>query len=233
MKINTLVTETVSLCRRQPLILVPMVVPALVYLLLSLISPSTVNMASGGFAGVGAAFGRMVFISLVNVLVTLVAQGMSIVMAQEALDSGTTSLVSGWNQTLARLVPLAITSLVASVVLGFGFALLFLPGLVAALFLLFVIPEVLIGRKNPVEAISGSVRLAAANFSAVAILFLLLLALGFVLLIVSFILNLIPFVGWLLTMVAGAAFSGFAGVFILFVYRELSGGAAPRDVETD
>ena len=231
MKINTLLTESVDLCRRHPLILVPMLAPAIVYLLVSLVAVDPMASVSGSLGSLGSAFGLMLFTTMVNVLVTLIAQGMTVLMAQEALESGATSLVSGWQRVLVRIVPLAITTVIVALILGFGFALFLLPGLVAALFLAFVVPEVLVGEKSPLQAITGSVRLVTANFSSVVIIFLVLLALAVVLGIVNLILGLIPFVGWLLSMVLGAAFTGFTGVLVLQVYREIASGAAPPDVE--
>jgi len=108
-----------------------------------------------------------------------------------------------------QLVPYAITGVIVGLIIGIGFVLCIIPGIIAATFLLFAHFVVLDENVGPGDAISRSIDLVKPHWGAV---------LGFM--IVTFLINLVGailclvglLVTWPLTIVAGA-----------YVYKGLKG----------
>lgn len=232
MNVTVLFSQTWKLCRENIVVLVPLIVPALVFMLGSLIVPGAGADPMAAMEAAGRSPVFILLITILNVLVSLVAQGMSVIMAQEVYETGNTSISSGWSNILSRILPLAIATALFSILFAIGLLLVVLPGLVVGFFLIFRLPEVVVAEKGPIPALLGSVKLVAHNSMTVAIVFLILFALGIIIVLISAILGFIPVVGPIVGAIIGAVYTGFSGIFVLQVYQQLTGEhSAPGDVE--
>jgi hypothetical protein len=241
MNVTALFSRAWKLCQKHLIVLVPLFIPTVIAALVvpvmfvaqtSKALPVLQDDPARLLEEAAIAFVPILLISFAYVLVSLVMQGMSIVMAQEIHETGTTTLSSGWANTKNRIIPLTIAAALFSILFAIGSLLFVLPGLAVGFFLIFLLPEVVVAEKDPIPALRGSVRLVARNRKIVAIIFLLLFALGMIVSLISSILALIPVVGAIASAVISTAFTGFSVIFILQVYQELAGDSpVGEDVE--
>jgi hypothetical protein len=237
MKINDILMDSVHVCRKHPLVFVPMLASVVIVSLLSLLLVGSAIPFAGTatpeqmIAGAGMALGGIMLFSILTMLVSLLAHGMTVIMAYDAVEGRSVTLKDGWTKTMERIVPLVIASIIVGLLLGIGFALLILPGLILALFLMFTFPAVMVDRKDAFRAISGSFRMAGHNFGTVFVIFLVAIALAVLFTLANMIVSLIPALGFVVAIILSCAFSGYLSVFILQAYLALRETPPAPDVE--
>ena len=120
---------------------------------------------------------------------------MTIGMAQEALTRGATSLNTGLDTVKRAFIPVVIASVLLCIIIGIGFMLLFIPGLVALFFLLFTLPAVVLDNFGAVDAIKKSIDIVKANVFRHLVLFIALIVIWIIFAIVTLFFELHPAVG--------------------------------------
>lgn len=240
MNITTVLKDSYEVSRKNPLVFVPMLASVVVVALLSLITMGSV-IGSGmpfiggmhgemtgaspnmqrALAGAGIAFGSLLVFSTLSGLVSLLAHGMTVAMANDAVQGQPVTLKTGWDRVVERAVPLVVASVILGLLVGIGLVLLVLPGLLIGFFLMFTLTAVIVDGKDAFSALKTSFQVVRSNFGAVFVLFLVMIALAFLVGIANSILGLIPVLGWLASVVLSSLFGGFLGVFVLQAYLTL------------
>lgn len=246
MKINETLLESFDVCRRNPLLFVPMLASVVIVAVLSLIIAGSAIPFAGAMggrldggaispeqaiAGAGAAFAGVMVLSILSALVIFLAHSMTVGMALDAVEDRSVSLKGGWVQVMERIVPLIIAVILVGLLTGIGMSLLILPGLIVGFFLMFTFASVMVERKHALPAIKTSFRVVSSNFGAVFVVFLVMLALGFLFLLVNVIIGMIPILGPLVAIVVSSAFSAFLSVFLLKAFLALREAPTTPDVE--
>jgi len=245
MSISKIFRESIAAAKGNPLIFIPMLVASVFSALLSLIfagsavpmmgALSTEQMAENpeqALAGFGVAAGSMFLIGLLSGLVGLLTHSMTVAMADTALKGERATLQNGWSRLVTRIVPVIIASVLMGIIVGVGFLLLILPGVILAFFLMFTLVALMVDNLGAFKAIGQSFKTVGKNFGATFITFLVILGLGILTGIASFIVALIPLLGVVLSMLIYALFTGFITIFVVRVYRDLAADPdAPPEVE--
>ena len=176
---------------------------------------------------------QSVFLQLVlAVCLNVYAHGVTVAMAWEAHQRGSTSLTTGalvaW-RALTRLLPL---SLLIGLSFSIGMSMFLFPGLVAALLFMYTMPAMVVRNMNAFNAIAESVSVVRGDFrystGLIGMLGLTSLGLG----ILSIVLMIIPVVGLLANMVLSTAFTAVASVIMLHAYLDLTLANDKRDDDT-
>ncbi len=150
------------------------------------------------------------------------AHGVTVAMAWEAHQRGSTSISTGalvaW-RALARLLPL---SLLIGLSFSIGLSMFLFPGLVIALSFMFTMPAMVVKNMSAFNAITESVRVVRSDFryslGLLGMLGFTSLALG----IMSFTLLVIPVVGVIANLALSTAFTAVASVIVLHAYITLT-----------
>jgi hypothetical protein len=242
MNIVGLLQESFAKLKSNPMILVPILAATVLIGILSLILVGTmvpkigpvnsqVVISADEAVGVaGMALGRVIAILIFGSIVGLIAHGMTVMMADDAIHGRTVQLSTAWNRTRDRLVPLVITAVVVGVVTSLGLVLLVLPGVVIAFFLMFSFAALMVHELPPMSALSRSFRVVKGNFAATFVFFLIMIALGVLMGLVNLVLGMIPVLGALVSLIVASAYASFLSIFVVAVYRGLTdeGAAPPR-----
>jgi hypothetical protein len=177
--------------------------------------------AAGGIMGFLA--GGMIFMLLV-MLLSLVASGVVVVMARDALAGREPVMGDALGAVLERLIDVSLASFLVTVIVGIGLALLVIPGLLAGFFLIFTLPAVLLDRQSAVDGLKRSFNTVKANPGPVVGLVVgaILVAVGAA--IVSGILRHVPVLGGLASAVVGAVLVSYVTVVGVRVYQALPRG---------
>lgn len=232
MSITAILKESFEIVKKNPVLLVPMLALTIVVALISLIflgsmvpfvggmSPDSAS-ASEAMTVAGAAIGGLFIVLILSSILSLVAHGMTVAMAGEAVTNEKTSLKGGLNKVTSRLVPLIIAAVVVGLIVSVGFILLVLPGIVAIFLLMFTFMAVMLDDESPFRAIGKSVRTVTGNLGPVFVLLLVLIAIGVLVAILDVIVGLIPVLGVILTILISAVYSAYISVFLVLAYRGL------------
>ena len=161
--------------------------------------------AAGGIAGL--VLGMLVF-GLVMGVLWLLSSGMVVVMARDALGGREPVLGDAFAAVVGRLGAVVVASGLVTAIVAVGFLFLVIPGLVAAICLMFTLPAVLLDGLGALDGIRRSFAVVRAHVGPVVGLvvgsLLVLVGVG----IASWILSLVPFLGGLAAFVLhGAAVS--------------------------
>lgn len=210
--------------RRYPILVVPQIVAqaAVFGLTLVLVGAAATAFMVGGVAGgvVGLVVGGLLFALVVGV-VSLVASAVVIVMAKDALAGRDPSTGAALGAVMGRLGDVVIASVLAMVAVGIGMLLLVLPGLVAAFFLVFTLPAVLLDGAGAVEAIKRSIAVVKDNVGAAAGLVVGWIVVAVIVGIASKILAFVPVIGWLASGVLFGAAVAYMSIVAVRVYQAL------------
>ena len=219
--------------RQNPILIVPplivfLIVLVLNYLLIGGIAVGVMGAMMGGSPGVrmgsiGAMAGTALLIMGLSVLLSMLAGGTTVAMAHDTLVGRTTSLGSGLAATQRRLGDLIVASILASIVIMIGFMLFLVPGLIAAFFLFFTLPAVMLGGMSGTGALSASVRLVSARLGETLLLAGGLLVIGVLVGIVGMIFRFVPVLGALVTVILQAALVAYASLVVVAGYRRAEG----------
>ncbi len=197
--------------RYNPITIVPSLIPIAAILVGLLIFAGYMGLIAvfgeEGFIAFSALSGLFLFIIFVIVLFFL-AEGMTIEMIREASSGNKADLSRAWQSTMAKMEPLVLTSLLAGIIVAFGYVLFFISGLILSFAFYFVAQTVMIDSKSGTEALKASYRFVEANLSDALIVVLASLAIGVVL-------PGIPFIGAILSLLSLPYIYGLATLLYL------------------
>lgn len=217
---------------KNPVLIVPSLVAFLIIFVLSfLFVGSAVGMTMGGMMrgarGLGPGFGVLAGTTLLvmglSIVLSMVAGGMMVAMAHDTLVGRVTSLGSGLAATRRRLGDLIVASILGGLIIGIGFMLFLVPGLIAAFFLLFTLPAVMLGGMSGTGALSASVKLVSSHLSDSLLLAFGLLVIGLLVGIVGMVFRFVPVLGALATVILQAVLAAYASLVIVAAYRRAEG----------
>lgn len=203
--IGETLTRPIDIIQKNPGILVPALLPAVISLLFAVFFAGGMMAGIGGFGpgmmgpGMGGSplaiqgfFGIFAVFMIVIVLATLIAQGAIVSIAYSELKGINADYSRGINDAIAKIGPLIVAAIIIAVLVGIGFILLVIPGLIIGLLLMFAVQEIMISGKSAMDALSGSYNLVKANFGNVLVYAVVLLV---VVGVASAIIGFIPVVG--------------------------------------
>ncbi len=210
--------------RRYPVLVVPEVaVQAILFVLALIFFGGAVTMfALGGVAGgVASAVGGFLLLVVIGGIVSLVASGVVIVMARDALAGRDPDIGAAVSAVTARFVDVLFASVIAMIMVGVGLVLFVIPGLMAAFFLIFTLPAVLLDGNGAVDALRRSFSVVRQNVGPVIGLIIGWIIVGVVTVIVAKVLGLVPILGALASAVLFGAVIAYLTVVVVSVYQSL------------
>ena len=158
---------------------------------------------------------------VVLVLASLIAQGAIVSIAYSELKGIGVEYMQGINDAISKLAPLVVAAIVIAVLVGIGFMLLVIPGLIVGLLLMFAVQEIMISGKSAPDALSGSYNLVKANFGNVLIYAIVLLIISGV---ASAIIGIIPFIG---NAISTILVTPYVAISLTMAYMQLTGPKTP------
>ena len=166
---------------------------------------------------------QSVFIQLVlAVVLNVYAHGVTVAMAWEVHQRGSTSISTGalvaW-RALSRLLPL---SLLIGLAFSIGLSMFLFPGMVIALSCMFTMPALIVKNLNAFDSITESVRTVRNNFRYTLGLLGMLGVTSIALGIMSFTLLVIPVIGVVANLILSTAFTAVSSVIVLHAYITLT-----------
>ncbi len=198
--------------RRNPIVMVPMLIAIILLILFSLVLRSV----DLGFAG---GFLQMVIMAALCVY----AHGVTVSMAWDARKRGSTSLNAGAfiaRRAAPRLLPV---SLIIGLLFSGGIFLIIVPGLAVLLLTMFTMPSLIARNLSAYGALRESVNVAKNEFRSAMFMFIMLGFAGLMLFMVGVVITLSsPLLGLLVVMALWAAFFATASAIVLDLYLELS-----------
>jgi hypothetical protein len=183
--------------------------------------------AAGGIAGL--VLGGLVFGAVMGVL-WLLSSGMVVVMARDALGGREPVLGDALTSVAKRFGPVLIASALVTVIVGIGFLFLVIPGVLAAVLLIFTLPAVLLDGLGALDGMRRSVAVVRRHVGPIVGLvvgsLLVLVGVG----IVAWIVGLVPVLGGLASFVihgAAVSYLTVVGVHVYQVLRTSEGQVGP------
>jgi endonuclease-3 len=152
--------------KRYPtLVIPPLAVQVAIFVLALVLVGGVTGMAimggmAGGLAGLLAGGALLM---LVGGLLSLIASGVVVVMARDALAAREPAIGEALGVVTGRLGDVLIASILLTLIVGIGMVLFVIPGRVAAFFLVFTQPEVLLGNQGAVAAHRRSAALVSTT----------------------------------------------------------------------
>jgi hypothetical protein len=216
MDVGHLFSEAVRVLRKYPIIVAPSVVAVLAVFLLTLALPPDPEQAV-----------HMLGVAFVSMLLSLYAYGVTLAMAREVLETGSTSLrTAGF--IAARLAGsfLAAGTLMTLLV-GAGFMIFILPGVVIYCLLMFTFPAMVVDTVGVLEAMRLSVATVRANVKDAVLLFGVVVAVGLVFGMVNLLLDAAGSLGQAIGTVLSGIFVGGVSVAMIIAYRTLRSAGKP------
>jgi hypothetical protein len=209
--LGELFSRAFEIYRDNPIMIVPSLIPIASLVLGMVIFAGYVGMIAvfgeGGFIAPFVLAGLFLFVILMIVLF-LLAEGVTIEMIREASSGNKADLSYAWKVTKEKMEPLVLSSLLAGIIVAFGYVLFFIPGLILSFAFYFVAQTVMIDGKSGVEALKASYRFVEANLSDALIVVLVSMAIGAVL-------PTIPFIGALASLLSLPYIYGLATLLYL------------------
>jgi hypothetical protein len=223
-----------DLLRRYPaMVLPPLIAMAFVFLVVVIFFGSAVTMfGAGAFTGrragiAGAALGTiMLFLVCIGaaMLIHLVSSAVVVVMAREALAGRPPAVGAAYGEVVSRLGAVVGASLLYALIVGVASVFLFIPGLVAAFFLMFALPAVLLDRLGPIDGLKLSAALVGENAGRVFGLLIGAVLASVGVWIVSLILHALSILGHLISTLLAATFMAYLTVVAVRVFLTLPRG---------
>jgi uncharacterized membrane protein len=188
MTVGEIFSRSWEIYKNHPVIVVPSLFP-----ILWAIVGMTILLA--GFAGWTAfgdvslltatsIMGGMMLFSIVLVVLFVVAQGLTIVMIQDAWRGEDVTLSSGWQDARDKIVTLVAASILSGILIALGYLLLIIPGLILTVALYFVAQAVMIDERGAIGSLSASYRFVRANLEDAVVIIVISVALGLVLAVI-------------------------------------------------
>jgi hypothetical protein len=176
--------------------------------------------AAGGIAGL--VLGVLVF-GLVMSVLWLLSSSMVVLMAREALRAHEPVLGDAFAAVMNRLGAVAVASSLVTIIVGIGFLLLVIPGVVAGVFLMFTLPAVLLDGLGAIDGMRRSVAVVRANAGPVVGLVVGVLIVLVAVWIAAWTLGLVPFLGVLASFALHGAAVSYLTVIGVHYYGMLQG----------
>lgn len=231
MDIVAILKEGFEVSKKNLIIFMPTIAVGIITFMLMLVvlGGSVAKMAMQGGSpspgDMGGMMGGMFIVAVAATVLGFIAYAMTVAMADEALSRGSTSFDTGMEKAKQSLGNIIIAAILMGLVVGIGFMLLVIPGLVAIFFLIFALPAIVLENLGAVDAMKRSYEIVKVNTGDVLVLIVAIFGMGVLLGIISWILKFIPLLGQLVSMCLSGAFGGYLTVVIVRVYRQLTGTA--------
>ncbi len=216
MDIGKIINESLASFKKNLLLAVPGIATVFVAMFLSL---AVVRSPQNSAVAVLAA--------LLSTIVNFFAHGVTLGMAREVNETGSTTLATGAYVIRRFLAAFFAASAIVSFILISGFLLFILPGLAASFFLMFVFPAIVMEDEGAVGSLGRSYSVVRNNLGDSLVLFGAMAAGSIVLLAATALLNSIPVVGQLAAICLSGAFVGVVSLVMIKAYAELAGKANP------
>lgn len=213
--------------KRHPVLVVPQLVAQVaVFMLLLVFAGGAITLfALGGVAGgVVGAIGGALLLAVVAGGLSLVAAGVVIVMARDALAGREPQPGDALGVVMNRFVDVLVASLIAMGAVGLGVLLLVVPGIVAGFFLIFTLPAVLIDGDGALDAVRRSCSVVSRNVVPVLGLLGGFVLVTILLVVAAKILGLVPLLGQLVSALLFGVFVAYMTVVVVRVYQALPRG---------
>ncbi|HSE94796.1 MAG TPA: hypothetical protein VLD61_02840 [Methylomirabilota bacterium] len=226
--------EGLLVLRRYPMLIVPpLAVQVIVFVLTVLLLGGGLGIGmifggilgglpGGSVAGLAGLIAGAILLTLLSFLLSLIASSLVVVMAREALAAREPTIGPALDAVMSRFLDVVLISILLVVIIGLGMLFLVLPGLVAAFFLVFALPAVLLDGSRATEALGRSARLVRANLGPVAGFFVGGLLAAVASAILSTILEVVPLLGHLAAAVLAGVFISYVTVVGVRVFQSLS-----------
>jgi len=212
-------SRPVDVIQRNPGIIVPAVMPAVVSLLfMAIFGGSMMGMYGYGMNSVlmPGFFGIFAIYIIVLIILSLIAEGAIVSIAYSELKGRSMYYMDGINHAVSKIVPLLISAIIIAIGVAVGLILLVIPGLIFALLVIFTVQEIIIAEKDATSAISGSIEIVKRNFGNVLVYAVILMILAGV---VSMALGMIPVIG---NAIANLIITPYIGTSITYAYIQLT-----------
>jgi hypothetical protein len=208
--IGVIFKEAVDVVKRNYILAAPSVIATFVVSFLALaLLKSSQNMSA------------MAVVGLFGLVLDFFAHAVTLAMARETLEKGSTSLKTGLDVGSSLFYHFTVTSVAMAAIVGLGFTLFILPGLVAMFLMMFVFPSIIMHGLGPMDAVKRSYRLVRANLNESLILFAALGAITIGLGLVNLMLSAIPILGQFISVIITGLLGGFSAVVVLRAYMIL------------
>jgi len=217
--------------KRYPVIIAPpLIAMGVVFAVVILFFGGAMGLfAVGGITGrragmMGAAVASTVlFLVFVGVatLIHLVSSAVVVVMAGDALATREPSLTASYHAVMARLGDVVAASFLSAVIIGAASLFLFIPGLIAAFFLMFTLPALLLDGAGPLESLRLSAHLVRNNIGRAFWLIVGAVVATIVTWLVSKALHAVPVLGHLASVLLAATFVTYLTVVVVRVFHAL------------
>lgn len=222
--IGILIKESVLVLRKNYTLAIPTVVVVFVVSFLSLAvapSPEDTQKMMLAVAPSPEDTQKVVLVGLLSMLLGLYAHGITLAMAREALETGSTSLGTAKLIAMRLSGTFLLASVIVGALVGAGSMMFLFPGLAAAFFMMFTFPSIVVDGVGAVEAVKRSVTVTRMNLKDSAMLFSLIMALGLGFGMANIIVSTIPVFGQLVGVALSGAFGGFVSVMVVRAYKTL------------
>jgi hypothetical protein len=230
MEVTDLFSNGMDVLKKNVVVAVPLIVVGVVVGVLTLVLVGSM-MAGAGMMGMGtmspgaltlgAMAGAAFLVGIISGLLNLIAMGMTIVMADDAI-AGKADLNAGLQKTLGNIVNLVITAILVGVIVAIGMMLLLLPGIIAAYLLMFSLVLVMLENKGPVAALQESFELVKTHVSETIVFAVIAIVVMVIAGIIGGILGVIPVVGTvILSPVISGTATAYISIVLVLLYKEL------------
>lgn len=227
MDIVKVMKDGVVVLKNNPVILVP---PTIVSLIMSLLvmllvesgmitlptgdgwkAPFSVPMMNGTLA-----------LTVLGMMFGLFVHGMTVGMARDALDNGSTSLGKGLEIAMDRFYHLTV-ALISVMALVFAGSLIFVvPGVIAAFLLMFTFVVIIVDNSGPLSGMKRSFDIVKSRLLEALLFFVVMLLTGIAFGIADIILSMMPVIGPALDILLSGALAGYVSVVMVLAYRRMT-----------
>lgn len=232
--ISLLLKEGMSVLRKNYILSIPTAIAVIVGLFLMLavaptpeeiqemlIAPSSVEGQKVVIAPSSVEARKMMVAGLMSMLLGLYAYGITMAMAREALETGTTSIGTAAFIASRLSGTFLLAAVIVSGVTLASVVIYILPGLVASFFLMFTFPSIVVDSVGAVEAVKRSITVTRMNLRDSVMLYSLTIALVLSVSFVYLIVSTIPVLGQLAGLALLGSFGGFISVVTVRAYKTL------------
>lgn len=162
------------------------------------------------------------FVAVLSMVLGTISQGIIISMAEEAVDTGRSSIKNGVTAALAKTGQLLIAALLLSVLVTLGIMLFYLPGLIVAFLLMFTFFGIMVGNLSAIESMKKSFVIVKNNLNNTLILFVSIVVTGILFVMVSSVFSVIPVLGQIIGAALMGLFWGYISIVMVIAYKELA-----------
>jgi hypothetical protein len=236
-------TDTISdflagldVLKRYPVLVAPpLIAMCVVFVLAILFFGSAMGLfGSGALAGrgrapgmIGAALGTLFLVVMflaVTMVVNLISSAVVVVMADDALAARAPSLSRGYRRVMAKLGDVLGASFLSALIIAIASVFLIIPGLIAAFFLMFAMPAVLLAGAGPVESLRRSAAVVRDNVGRALGLVVGAVVAGAITWVASIALHVVPVIGRLASLLISAVLVAYLTIVAVRVFRTLPRG---------